>query len=94
MRNAANAPPKVLDQGVWCGQSELPFEGNPIMSDWRAVDGVECFGFFFFLKAGIVLQQPGASVPAKDGIVIVRRMNYLSFPKAAHGFREKGNKGV
>src|ERR1700678_3087206 len=42
----------------------------------------------------MALQQPGTSVPAKNGIVVVRRVNRLGFGEAAHRFGEQGSKGV
>ena len=56
--------------------------------------GVECFGLFLFNEAGMALQQPGATVPAKNSIVVARGTNRFGFREAAHRLREKWGESV
>src|ERR1700678_3506199 len=58
------------------------------------INDVECVRFFLFMKAGIALQQPGAPVPAKNGVVVVWRVNHLSLGEAAHGLGEERREAV
>src|SRR5437588_12798322 len=42
----------------------------------------------------MVLQQPGATVPAKNSIVVPRGTNQFGFREAVHRLREKWGKSV
>ena len=56
--------------------------------------GVECFRLFLFMKARMALEQPGATVPAKDRIIVAHRTNHFRFREAAHRFPEERGEGV
>ena len=58
------------------------------ISDGRTIEGVERLGLFLFNKAGMALQQPGATVPAQDRIVVPPGTNHLSFREVMHRLRK------
>src|SRR5260370_17828395 len=61
--------------------------------DRRAVFGIERHGIFLQTQIGAAFQQPPATVPREDGVVVALWAQVFGFPEAAQRLLEKRGKG-
>src|SRR5260370_2117446 len=62
--------------------------------DRRAVFGIERHGLFLQTQIGAAFQQPHATVPAEDGVVVARWAQLFRFREAAQRLLEKRTQRV
>src|ERR1700741_2247219 len=68
--------------------------GRKTSLDRRTVVCVKYYRCLLPLKISAALQQPDATVPTKDGVIIAGRPDLFRFRKAAHGFFEERQQRV